>query len=743
MHLLAARLHPSNSIRIDFSDPPAALSGADIFLAPAAPIRSFRIEGHSAIITTDSLDPSRSYTVFVRGVGMMTLDPMPWLEQQKTAERLGCTLEENRLVFRLFAPRASRVRLHLFEHVEDSVGDEYTMKRREEGVWELSIEHDPTDAFYAYSINGPRGEGEQFNPQILVPDPYSIAAVSKNTFRHEARTLLPSKLQKYSWGDDSHLTVAPEDLVLYELHVRDMTIHPSSGVPRDIAGTYRGLVHDGASGGFAHLRSLGVNAVELMPCQQFAWMEPPYKRKTSGNIYNHWNPYERNHWGYMTSLYFAPEARYASGALLDEGAWNNVHGRQCVEFRDMVKAFHAAGIAVILDVVYNHTSQYDYQPLKYLDRKYYYRLDAHGNFINGSGCGNDVHTARPVARKLILDSIRHWLEYYHVDGFRFDLAAMIDEETLASIREEAQRIHPGVLLIAEPWGGDRYDPSGFSDLGYLSWNDVFRNGVKGWDPVHASGFVFGHWGANSPSDYGKWVCGSIREKGGPFARHAHALNYLESHDGYTLGDFIRIVDGSVRPGQQIGDMQHYAQLTDRQLKIARLAAFMLLTSRGAVMLHAGQEFARGKVIVDRGIPDVLPRTVDANSYEKDDETNWLDYSVADYNNKLLEYYRGLIMMRDALPSLRRGTSEACRFLVPDIPIASGYILEDDGKRELLAVLTNANQHEVATYDLDAELDWEVLADETRAGMQVLAMQRGGGVRVPPCSAMLLRAVIRV
>jgi pullulanase/glycogen debranching enzyme len=236
--------------------------------------------------------------------------------------------------------------------------------------------------------------------------------------------------------------------------VRDLTAHASSEVEKK--GTYLGLIEKGKTGGLDYLKSLGINAIELLPIHKFGTIEIPYRDSSvlsEGYPINTWNPYARNHWGYMTSYFFTPETYYATDGTLDPNKMNGTDGRAVREFKDMVKALHKENIAVILDVVYNHVSQYDYNCFKYLDKFYYFRTDSAGNFLSLSGCGNDFKTERPMARRLIIESIKYWMTEYHIDGFRFDLAAMIDFETAKAIYQEAKKINPNVILIAEAWGG--------------------------------------------------------------------------------------------------------------------------------------------------------------------------------------------------------------------------------------------------------------------------------------------------
>ncbi|MFA6233655.1 MAG: pullulanase [Bacteroidota bacterium] len=740
MTVLHAQLENPTQLRLFFSESPHAISHRDIIITPVVEVRAIRVEGTELLLDTTEFSLSRVYSVLIRGMGMVGIDFSPCLVSLQPVVPMGCLLKDGYYIFRLFAPRASSVRLYLFERPEQSIGTEYFLTQTDQGVWEISLRSSVQEKYYAYRVDGPAGPLEMFNSQIIIGDPYARAVVTANTWRHAARCVLPGLIPDYDWEGDTHIRIDPADLVIYEMHVRDMTAHVTSGISSDRVGTYRGLIQKGARGGLEHIRRLGVNAVELMPCQHFASLEPPYQLHVSNDLYNHWNPYERNHWGYMTSYFFAPEPRFSEHAEITPGLWNTAAPAHLSEFRDMVKAFHRAGIAVIMDVVYNHTSQYDYQPLKYIDRKYYYRQGPDGAYTDASGCGNDFATEMPMARRLIVESIVHWIAEYHVDGFRFDLATMIDSETFLEIKQAAQAIHPGVILIAEPWGGGKYDVRGFSELGMSAWNDVFRNGVKGRDPMHSTGYIFGSWGESQSEDFGKWMLGSIREKAGAFIHFSHAVNYLESHDDYTLGDFIRIATGTARPGQAIRDMRDHVLLNSEQLRISRLAAVMLLAARGPVMLHAGQEFARSKVIADCGITDVRADVLDHNSYEKDDETNWLNYEHADWNSGLLEYYRGLIALRNRFRTLRHAPNENYRFLTANISIASGFEVQGiDGEPNLI-VLINGNHLAPAQFSLPQRECWTVLVDEFAAGVRPLhRISTDSVILAPGCCLILVNA----
>ncbi|MDZ7265033.1 MAG: alpha-amylase family glycosyl hydrolase, partial [candidate division KSB1 bacterium] len=534
---------------------------------------------------------------------------------------------------------------------------------------------------------------------------------------------------------DTWMNTPIQDLIIYEMHVRDMTIHPSAGVEH--AGTYRGLCETGRIGGLDYLLDLGINAVELLPCQEFANIEPPYNDSSAAKI-NSWNPYARNHWGYMTSYFFAPESYYATDGNLAPGGYCGIQGRQVTEFKDMVKALHRKGIAVIMDVVYNHVSDYDLNPFKYIDKKYYFRLDSVGRFLSYSGCGNDFMTERPMVRRLILESVKFWMTEYHVDGFRFDLAYLMDEETCRQILAEAKQINPNAYIIAEPWGGG-YGPDYFSRLGWSAWNDKIRNGVKGQNPFDNLGFIFGKWERdNKPGTIHRYVSGTLVPDGGLFLKSEHAVNYLESHDDHTFGDFVRIGLNKVLPNQRIADVAAHVRLTEPELRINKLGALILLVSQGVTMIHAGQEFARSKVIAPTAAEDAHVGQIDHNSYNKDNETNWINYAHRDLNRDLYDYYRDLIALRQAHPALRHSPREAIHFLQHRNPFALGFWIDraPTGDTHDLLVLINADPQHAVRFQLPAG-SWSLIADGQHAGNTIIKANISGRMQIAPTTGMVL------
>jgi len=653
---------------------------------------------------------------------------------------LGCFVEKNKTIFRLFAPRATEVILILFQKHEDEKGEELEMKRDAKKVWEYAYPKALTGTYYGYRVSGPAGAGEMFNPKILIGDPYSKAVTTINNYHHPAKTLILDT--SYDWeGDDFVISSNHNELIIYEAHVRDLTAHRSSRVMAK--GTYLGLSERGKTGGLSYLKDLGVNAIELLPIQKFGTIEPPYGATIpvdKTDISNNWNPYERNHWGYMTSYYFAPETYYASDGTMEREKYSGIDGRAVKELKDMVKAFHREGIAVILDVVFNHVSQYDYNPLKYVDKLYYFHCDSSGNFMKHSGCGNDFRTDRPMSRRLIVDCIKYWMQEYHIDGFRFDLATMIDWETCKQVYAEAKKINPDVILIAEPWGGGKYSPDGFSYIDWAAWNDLFRDGVKGRNPKNGLGFIFGaYYGYNTKESLTNYITGTLREKGGLFLKKEHSVNYLESHDDYALGDFIRLGTGEARDSQPITDISAHVKLTPKQLAINKLAALFLFTSQGLVMIHEGQEFARSKVVVPAGVPDPHVGMIDHNSYEKDNDTNYLNYTHRDINRELYEYYKGLIALRRRHPIFCSAPRKAVQFFDTEDNFLIAFKLgptKFPGKQKRFIVALNGNPQKSNDIVLPPGT-WNIIADAEQVGMDEPMRTVTGKVVVPPTSGLIL------
>lgn len=594
------------------------------------------------MIETSPMRWDEVYRISIAGCEPRLLNQDPWLDSLFSEKPLGYQLTDTYTRFGVFAPRASEVKLVLFADASSENYTEHPMNRDEDGVWELFFPESLDGYAYGYRVIGRQGDGEWFNPDVIIADPYSPAVTTMNTFHHQARTLI--RHFDFDWKDAGPVAIPRNELIIYEAHLRNLTVHPSAGC--SAPGTYLGFVDESQRGGLPHLKHMGVNAVEFLPLMEYGNIETPYQKQSDTGVFNTWNPYARNHWGYMTSYFFAPESYYASDGHLNPGQRTGQSGKQVFEMKEMVRRLHSEGLAVIMDVVYNHVSQYDHNPLKLIDKKYYFRLDSHGNPLSESGCGNDLKTERPMARRLIIDSVRHWMTEYHIDGFRFDLAQLIDKETCSQVLAEARKINPAVIMIAEPWGGG-YDPNGFSDIGWASWNDQIRNGLKGFHPQDdVKGYVFGRFfHHNDYFSLVRYIRGSLRVDGGPFHKVEHTINYLESHDDHTFGDFIRIGTGKYRHGQKIDNLDEHARLNEHEMKLHKLAALFLFSAQGNVMIHSGQEFGRSQVVAPTAVHDPQVGEISSNSYDKDNDTSYLNFEHADLNQSLVDFYRQLIRLK--------------------------------------------------------------------------------------------------
>ncbi len=649
-----------------------------------------------------------------------------------SSKELGSFVEDNKTIFRLFAPNAIQINLHIFDQVQDAEGTEHKMIKDSDGVWEVILDKDLSNKYYGFKVYSHDHLINKTTPNLSV-DPYAKAVATYIDFLNPRKSIVYN--QKFDWEDDTWIQRDWRDLIVYEMHVRDLTAHKSSG--SNFPGTYKGLVEDDITGGLNYIKSLGVNTIELLPTQEFGYVEIPFKDSLNGR-YNSWNPYEKNHWGYMTSNFFAPAAYYAENLdSLKRGIWIGQNGDQVTQFKEMVKTFHKNGIAVMMDVVYNHLSEYEIGNLKEIDQDYYFRADENGNFIAESYCGNDLKTERPMLRKLIVESILYWMKEYHVDGFRFDLGKLIDWETIETVIREAKKINPNVVFVCEPWGGG-YDPMGFSLRGWGSWNDHVRNGIKGENPFDGLGWIFGKWYGNNNIDRIKsYVRGTlINEEFGLFQEPEHSVNYVESHDGYTLGDFIRLGLGKVKKDEVITNINQNVHLTPEELKLHKLAGLFLFTSQGITMIHEGQEFARSKVIEPMPfVEETEAGTLDHNSYNKDNNTNYLNYIHAELNKDLVNYYKGLIKLRKNHEAFRKADYDNYSFQnFKNNEFALAYQIKH--KNRYYYVAFNADNSK----SLDIQLPqgwWEILADENSACPETIK-SINGSVKLNPSTGIVLK-----
>ena len=454
---------------------------------------------------------------------------------------LGAVVGRGATTFRLFAPRAKHVRLFLCEKLDEmNQAFGYELDRRMEegewrGVWEAHLNRNLHGWYYWYSVSGPHDVFSHFQPSQKILDPYAQAAVGRDG---------PGIVLDPAWvgtADRSFATPPWQDLVMVEAHVRDLVAHAPIPLSADERLGFSGLKKWVESPDF-YLKKLGINCVELQPVHQS-------DNKTR----------EEYAWGYMSANFFAPSASYG----LDGPRASPVK-----ELQELVAAFHRQGMAVIIDVVYNHVGEPAH--LLFVDKLYYFELDDDGALENWSGCGNDLRCRSAMATRLIIDSLVHLIQTYGVDGFRFDLAELIGVDVLRAIEAAVKQVKPDVILIAEPWSFRGHIAAALRPTGYASWNDGYRNFLR--DYVHGTGAAdkLEYFLKGSPWHFAFWP--------------AQTVNYTESHDDRTWLDVI-----TENPEHFNG---YNPTQNDRQR--THLMAAILFASVGIPLLSEGQDFLRSK-----------------------------------------------------------------------------------------------------------------------------------------------------
>jgi pullulanase/glycogen debranching enzyme len=618
----------------------------------------------------------------------------------------GAHIFKDYTVFKLFHPDAESVTVELFEDYNKDHSLSFNLMPNGFGDWGCIVQMHLTDWNYGYKAvkNG-------IEDTHVFADPYAKYLTTTNNHLQFPKAKLVNT--QFDW-QDSPKHVYPSDirdLVIYEVHVKDLV-----GGNKNHKSIYEAFINEA----LPYIKKLGVNAVEFLPLQKFAYYEPKFDGKL-----NNWNPYETNYWGYMTTGFFAPETVFSSDGSTTFGEVCGTNGAAISEFKKMVKACHDEGLTVIMDVVYNHISNYDLNPLRLISEDYYLRKNPDGSLRSDSGCGNDFNSENPKARQLIIDSIIYWMQEYRIDGFRFDLANLIDKETFNQLQKEVKLINPQIILIAEPWGGG-YDPAGFSNMGLLAWNDKLRNGIKGSSPDHNRGYIFGEWHhGNGRFAIENYLKGTLQgQSNGLFRKSSHAVNYIESHDGYTFGDFIRYATDAVPMGKAL-EKGSFEKLDEDQLKLAKLGAIFLLCAQGIPMIHAGQEFARAKWNpIGLHEKDHQEGWLSHDSYNKDDATNYIDWQQLEDNKELYTFYKGLIELRKTHSALRLSPTSAFQFL----PCGNDFILNCmidgfvAGDSHDLLLLFNASS-EATTIELP-DFDWEEILNMQRINLDGHGFIRG-------------------
>lgn len=571
--------------------------------------------------------------------------PLPW----------GSSITPDGINFTLFSRHAEAVYLIVKpdrnkpDQVEIPL-DPHTNKTGD--IWHVLLRNvSPELLSYGYRVFGPydpEGEGHAYNPQLVLLDPCSreIASpawgIERSCLGQEPCCLVD--LDDYDWEGDRPLNIPLAETVIYELHVRGFTQHPSSGVA--CPGTFKGIIEK-----IDYLRELGITAVELMPITDFNENEALFVDPESGE-------HLKNFWGYNPLSFFAPKGGYSSNP-------------DCAlyEFRDMVKALHKAGIEVILDVVFNHTAEGNLQgpttSLRGIDNSIYYLLDAKSReYLNFSGCGNTCNCNHPVLRNLILHALRWWVVWMHVDGFRFDLASILGRDKQGNVLPNPpvveQIAEDPVLaktkIIAEAW-----DAAGLYQVGSFSshrrwaeWNGRFRDDVRS--------FMCGH--PDTTARLATRISGNADLYQNNDRTPCNSINFITSHDGFTLADLVSYNEkhnNNNGENNQDGDNHNISwnsgiegptkdqTVLNLRSRRARTMMVILMLSQGVPMVVAGDEIGRSQ----RG---------NNNAWCQDNAISWLDWSLVRTNRHLLRFFCKLVTLRKTHSIFRRES-----FFPPPVP----------------------------------------------------------------------------
>jgi isoamylase len=566
----------------------------------------------------------------------------PFTEKRGRPFPLGATVLPQGINFSLFArhgrsvtlvvdlpagPQTERFELVLSPHT-NKTGD----------VWHIFLQTERTDLVYGYRIDGEtdrQGTGLVFDPQTILIDPYSQILAPRKWGEKAGYGRKPCCLiarHDFNWQDDHPLKTPLTETIIYELHVRGFTQHKTSSVAH--SGTYRGIVEK-----IPYLQKLGITAVELMPVAEFDENDNIFRDPAGRRL--------KNFWGYNPVSFFALKSGYASGGGINE-------------FKEMVLALHQAGIEVFLDIVYNHTGEGGYEgttsSFRGIDNTIYYLLDQEQRaYLNFSGCGNTMNCNHPVVRELIRSSLRYWVIEMHVDGFRFDLASILGRDKQGRVLPDPPMIEiiaedpilRDTKIIAEAWDASGlYQVGSFSsDARWGEWNGRFRDDVRS--------FMAGH--AGTVTSLATRIAGSSDLYQSHSKGPCNSINFLTSHDGFTLFDLVSYNEKkNLANGEdnRDGDNHNLSWNSGKEgtpagkiisaLRFRRIKsmAAILLLSQGVPMFTAGDEFGRSQ-------------NGNNNAWCQDNPTSWLDWSLAEKNADLLRFFQKCIQLRKTYSVFRR------------------------------------------------------------------------------------------
>ena len=703
---------------------------AFVLKAPRGTVKvtEVKVDGYVyTLVPEEALDLYKDYTINYGGMDYNVIMPNIYSTNEfeaqftYTGNDLGATWTKEKTTFRVWAPTAEKVRVNLYRSGDPGAidcFDTFIMKADVNGTWVYEVEGDLNGTYYTYSVTVD-------NETVEACDPYA-RTTGVNGKRGMVIDLDSTNPEGWAEDKDPNAGINFTDAVIWELHVRDLSIDESSGITNK--GKYLGLIEAGTKNsngiptGLDYMKDLGITHLHLLPVYDYGSVD---ESKLDVPQFN---------WGYDPMNYNVPEGSYSTDPFNGE-----VRVSEC---KQMVKGLHDNGISVVMDVVYNHVFDASSFSFNKIVPGYFSRIHEDGRYNSNSGCGNDTASERAMVKKYIVDSVKYWVDEYHIDGFRWDLVGLIDYETINAVMEEVHKTHPNVVFYGEGWEMCTYTTKdGYvdkmtiqnnadkvnSDAGIFAFfNDTVRNVLHGGVFEHtAKGYVSGvnvtsemfadliesfmgasHWGSRDT------VCPSPLQ----------TINYASCHDNYTLFDNITLDSPE-------------ASVADR-IKMNNLAAAFYLTSQGVPFIHAGEEMLRSK-------PDASAQTgLNHNSYNASDAINsfkWDTLNDASVKNTY-EYYKGLIAFRKAHAALRMTDAKE---------VAANVLNVDTGDKQVLAfnilggngetsdglfVIFNA-KNSAATVTLP-EGNWNVYVNGQKAGTEALSSHTGS-VTVDGISAMVL------
>ena len=620
-----------------------------------------------------------------------------------TGDDLGATWSKESTFFRLWAPTATKVTINLYE--SGTVGTEDLMEQIEmtpdvSGTWIATKEGDLNGVYYTYSVT----VDGQVNEAC---DPY---ARTTGVNGHRAMIIDLDSTDPEGWDTDvdPHYDDSIVDAIIYELHVRDLSIDESSGITNK--GKFLGVVESGTTNangnptGLDYMKSLGITHLHLLPSYDYASVDET-------------NPDAAFNWGYDPVNYSVPEGSYSTDPYNGEV--------RVAEMKQMIKTLHDNGISVILDVVYNHVYNAEEFCFNQIVPGYFSRISDEGYYSNGSACGNDTASERVMAKKFIVDSVKYWADEYHMDGFRFDLAGLIDTETINECIEEVHKTHPNVIFYGEGWTmNTQVTKEGYTmatqanstatpEFSYFS--DTVRDTIRGSNSnASKQGYVAGGGGYTSA------IRDTFMGKATWCKSPSQTVNYASCHDGYTLFDRLTLS----MPNATMEEL----------VRANNLSAAIVMTSQGTPFIQAGEELLRTKPLEEGGF--------EHNSYKSPDSLNSIKWNVLaeEIYSDVSAYYTGLIAFRKAHPALRMETAEEVaehivmlsdlEFNVVACHISAGANGEEN---EIVAIFNPRTNDTVVTLP---EGKWDIYVNADQAGTEVLGTAEGT-VTVETVSAMVL------